>query len=163
MNCKQTRRKLAFFLENTLSPKQRVEIENHLKHCPACFHLMEEFSELWRASKQPEKIRTNPLFWSKLRQRIGEYETDIKPFGIWQEVIIPRIRPAVAVAAVLICIFLGYFLGSIPPAISGQATSRETVRATALQNFFENHYFNPLSPMPRGSMEATYWNMMTTE
>ena len=163
MNCRHIKRNLAFFLENTLSPEQRVEIENHLKDCSSCFHLMEEFSTLWRASKQAEKIQPDPLFWIKLRGRIGEYEKVRKPFKEWLEVIVHRTRTAIAVAAMLICIFLGYSLGNIPQSVNGQTPSPETVRNTALQNFFENHYLNPLNDLPTGSIEATYWNMMSQE
>ena len=163
MNCRQIKRNLAFYLENTLPTKQQVEIENHLKDCPTCSHLTEEFSKLWRTSQQAAKIQPDPFFWIKLRQRIGRYEEGGNPLKGWIEIIVRRTRPAVAVAAVLLCIFLGYSLGNIPPSANGQTTSPETVRVAALQNFFETNYFNPLNDLPRGSLEETYWNMISQE
>ncbi len=161
MNCRQIKRNLAFYLESTLPTEQQVEIERHLRDCPTCFHLTEEFSRLWRISKRVAKIQPDPFFWVKLRQRIGRYEEGGNPLKGWIEVIARRARPAIIVAAVLLCIFLGYSLGNVPPSVNGQTTSPEKVRIFALQNFFENNYFNPLNGLPTGSLEATYWNMIS--
>jgi hypothetical protein len=163
MNCRQVKRNLAFFLENTLSAEERDEIANHFKDCPSCSHLVEEFTHRWEVLKQRDRIQSDPYLWIKLQRRIVDYDKDKNSAWGRFEGVIHWIRPAMAVIAVLICIFLGYSLGNIPRTINGQTTSPKTVRLTVLQNFFENHYYSPMNDLPTGSIEATYWNMMSQE
>ena len=111
MNCKNVKRNLVSFLEKKLLEEQRVEMEKHLKICPDCSHLLEEFSQLWGALERREKIQPSPYFWTRLKQRIIEYEEERKPVLGWFEGLIRWARPAVAVAVLRICVFLGYSLG----------------------------------------------------
>jgi hypothetical protein len=163
MNCRQVKRNLVFFLENALPAEERDEIAIHIKDCPSCSCLVEKFTRCWEGVKPRERIQPDPYFWIKLQRRIVDYEKDKSRVWGRFESIIHLVRPAIAVTAVLLCIFLGHSLGNIPQTANGQTTTSETVRLTALQNFFENHYFSPLSDLPAGSIEATYWKMMSQE
>jgi predicted anti-sigma-YlaC factor YlaD len=163
MNCKNVQKNLIPFMEQELPEEQRIQIEDHIKICPSCSRLFKEFTYFWEGLKQREKIPPDPYFWIKLQRRIVDYEKDKSRVWGRFESIIPLVRPAIAVIAVLLCIFLGYSLGNIPQSANGQTMTSETVRLTALQNFFENHYFSPLNNLPTGSIEATYWNMISQE
>jgi predicted anti-sigma-YlaC factor YlaD len=162
MNCKNVKKNLVSFLENELVEEKRVELENHLKICPDCSSLLEEFSPLWGTLKHRERIQPPPYFWTRLRQRIIEYEEGKKPVLGWMEGLVHWMRPAVAVGVLVICIFLGYSLGNLPQS-NGQTVSQIDERAIALQEFFNSHYLNPLNDLPTGSIEATYLEMISGE
>jgi len=163
MNCKNIKKNLVSFLENELPEEQRVEIENHIKTCSHCSHLLEEFSQLWGALEGREKIQPSPHFWTRLKQRIVEYEEGRKPVWGWLEGLIHRLRPALAVAVVLVCVFLGYSLGSFPPSANGQTAYQADQRTTALEQFFDSYNLDPLIDLPTGSIEATYLDMISGE
>jgi predicted anti-sigma-YlaC factor YlaD len=163
MNCKNVKNNFLSFLEKDLSEDHRVEMENHLKACSDCSRLQEEFSQLWGALKHRERIEPPPYFWTGLRHRIIEYEEGKKSVLRWLEGVVGWARPAVAVGVLVICIFLGYSLGNFPQSVNGQTTSQVDERTIALQEFFNSHYLNPLNDLPTGSIEATYWEMISGE
>ena len=162
MNCKNVKKNLVSFLEKELLEDQRIEMEKHLKTCPDCSHLLEEFSQLWGALEWREKIQPSPYFWTRLKQRIIEYEEGRKPTFGWFEGLVGWTRPAVAVAVLLICVFLGYSLGNLPQA-NGQTASQLDQRTIALQQFFDSHYLDPLDDLSTGSIEATYLDLISGE
>lgn len=163
MNCKSAKENLVFFLENELSEERRIQMENHLKNCPDCSRLLEEFSLLWEGVQQREGIGPSPYFWTRLKQRVVEYEGGKKPLFGWIGELIRLTRPAVAVGAALICIFLGYSLGNFPQQVNGQTVPQVDERTVAVQEFFDSDYLDPLSDLPSGSIEATYQEMISEE
>ncbi|MCK4385851.1 MAG: zf-HC2 domain-containing protein [candidate division Zixibacteria bacterium] len=163
MNCKNIKKNLVLFLENELTEEQRVEIENHLKICPDCSRLLEEFSQLWGDLERPEKIQPSPYFWTRLKQRVIGYEEGKKPVLGWLGGLIGWARPAVAVAVLLICIFLGYSLGNFPQSVNGQPVYQVNERTIALEQFFDSYNLDPLIDLPTGSIEATYLDMISGE
>ena len=163
MNCKNVKNNFIFFLEDKLPEQHRVEMGNHLKTCPDCSHLLEEFSQLWGALEHRERIHPSPYFWTRLKQRIIEYEEGRKPVLGWLKGLVGWSRPAVAVATLLICIFFGYSLGNFSQSVNGQTTSPVNERTLVLQQFFDSHYLNPLNDLPTGSVEATYLDMISEE
>lgn len=163
MNCKKVKKNLAGYLEKNLTKNMEEELENHLESCPTCSHLREEFSQLWEALEHREKIQPSPYFWTRLKQRVVEYEEGRKPVWGWLGGLVDWARPAVAVAVLLICVFLGYSLGNFPQAVNGQTTSQVDERTLVLQEFFDSHYLTPLNNLPTGSIEATYLEMISGE
>jgi len=163
MNCKHVKKNLVGFLENKLSQKQRSEIEDHLKICPDCSHLLEGFSQLWGALESREKIQPSPYFWTRLKQRVTEYEEGRRPVLGWLGGLVGWVRPAIAVAALLTCIFLGYSLGDFPQSVNGQTTYQGDERAVALEQFFDSYNLDPSIGLPAGSIEATYLDMISGE
>jgi len=163
MKCKNVKKNLVLFLGNDLSEERRVEMENHLKTCPDCSHLLEGFSQLWGTLEDREKIEASPYFWTRLKQRITEYEEGRRPVLGWLGGLVGWARPAVAVAALLICIFLGYSLGNFPQSVNGQTASQVDERTLALEQFFDSHNLDPLIDLPTGSIEATYLDMISGE
>ena len=163
MNCKNIKKNLVLFLENELTEEQRVEIENHFKICPDCFRLLEEFSQLWGALERGEKIQPSPYFWTRLKQRVIEYEEGRKPVWGWLGGLVRWTRPAVAVAVLLIGIFAGYSLGNFPQSVNGQMAYQVDERTLALEQFFDSYNLDPLIDLPTGSVEATYLDMISGE
>jgi predicted anti-sigma-YlaC factor YlaD len=163
MNCKNVKKNFVSLLENELPEEQRVEIENHIKICPDCSRLLEEFSQLWQTVEHREKIQPSPYFWTRLKQRIIEYEEGRKPFWGWLEGVVGWVRPAVAVAVLLVCIFLGYSLGNFPESANGQTEYQVDERATALEQLFDSYNLDPSIGLPTGSIEATYLDMISGE
>jgi predicted anti-sigma-YlaC factor YlaD len=162
MNCKNVKKNLLSFLENELSEKRRFEMENHLKTCPACSRLLEEFSLMWEGVQHREKIQPSPYFWTRLKQRIVEYEEGRKPVLGWLEGLVRWARPAVAVAVLLTCVFLGYSLGNLPQA-NGQTVSQLDQRTITLEQFFYSYNLDLMGDLPTGSIGATYLDMISGE
>jgi len=162
MNCKNVRNNFLSFLENELLEEQRMQMEKHLKNCPDCSRRLEESSQLWGTLKHRERIQPSPYFWTRLNQRIIDYEERKKPVLGWLEGVLGWVRPAVAVTVLMICVFLGYSLGNSPPT-NGQTVSQLDERTVALQQFFDSHDLDPLTDLPRGSIEATYLEMVSGE
>lgn len=163
MNCKNIRNNFLSFLENELPEEQRVQMEKHLKNCSDCSRLLEEFSQLWGALESREKIQPSPYFWTRLKQRVIEYEEGRKSVLRWLEGLVRWARPAVAVFVLLICIFLGYSLGNFSQPVNGQTSSPVDQHTIALQQFFDSHHLDPLTDLPTGSIEATYLNLISGE
>ena len=162
MNCKNVKNNFISFLENELPEERRVEMEKHLKNCPDCSRRLGEFSPLWGALKHRERIQPSPHFWTNLNQRIIDYEEGRKSALGWLMGLVRWARPAVAVTVLMICVFLGYSLGNSPPT-NGQTVSQLDERTVALQQFFDSHDLDPLTDLPRGSIEATYLEMVSGE
>ena len=163
MDCKNVKKNLVLFLENDLPGERRVEIENHLKSCPDCSRLLEEFSLLWEGVEHREKVQPSPHFWIRLQQRITEYEEGKEPILGWLGGLVGWARPAFAVAALLICVFLGYSLGNFPQSANGQMAYQGDERTVALEQFFDSYNLDPSIDLPVGSIEATYLDMISGE
>jgi predicted anti-sigma-YlaC factor YlaD len=163
MDCKNVKKSLVPFLENDLPGERRVDMENHLKICPDCSRLLEEFSLLWQTLAYPEKIQPSPYFWTRLKQRIIRHEEGRKPVWGWLGGLAGWARPAVAVAALLICVFLGYSLGNFPQSANGQTAYQVDERTVALEQFFDSYNLDPSIDLPAGSIEATYLDMISGE
>lgn len=160
MNCKNVRANFLSFAEKGLPEDQLVQMEKHLKSCPECSRLLKEFFPLWKTLKGRKRIQPSPYFWTRLNQRVIEYEEGRKPVLGWLEGLLGWTRKAFAVVALAICIFLGYSLGNFPQ-INGPAVSQLDKRTLALQQLVDSHYINPLSGLPTGSIEATYLNLFS--
>ena len=163
MNCKKIKKNLVSFLENELPEEQRVEMENHLRICPDCSRLLEEFSQLWEPLEHRERIQPPPYLWTRLKQRIIEYEEGREPVLGWLEGMIHWARPAVAVAVLLICIFTGYSLGNFPRSANGQTAYQVDERTIALEQFFDSYHLSLLDDLSTGSIEATYLDVISEE
>ncbi len=163
MNCKSVKNNLVPFLENRLPEERRAEMENHFEICPDCSCLLEEFSHLWGALEHREKIQPSPYFWTKLKPRIIEYEEGGEHVFGWVGGLIRWMRPAIAVAVLLICIFTGYSLGNFPQSANGQTAYQTDQRTLALRQFFDSYNLEPLVDLPSGSIESTYLNVISGE
>lgn len=161
INCKKVKKSLLSFLENELPEEQQTQIEKHLKTCPGCSGLLEEFSQLWGTLEQGDRIQPSPYFWTRLKQRVTEYEEGKKPVWGWFGGLVGWARPAVAVAALLICIFLGYSLGNFPQSVNGQTAYQADERTVALEQLFDSYNLDPLVDLPTGSIEATYLDVIS--
>ncbi len=163
MNCKEVKRSLAPFLDSELPEERRAEMENHLKICPDCSRLLEEFSLLWEDVKQREKVQPSPHFWIRLKQRVMDFEKGRRPAWEWLGSLVGWARPAFAVAALLICVFLGYSLGNFPQSVNGQTAYQVDERTVALEQFYDSYNLDSSIDLPAGSIEATYLDMISGE
>ncbi len=163
MDCKNVKKSLIPLLENELPGERRVEIENHLKSCPDCSRLLEEFRLLWDTVEHREKVQSSPHFWIRLKQRVIEYEEGRRPVWGWFGELVGWARPAFAVAALLVCVFLGYSLGNFPQSANGQTGYQVDERTVALEQLFDSYNLDPSIGLPSGSIEATYLDMISGE
>jgi predicted anti-sigma-YlaC factor YlaD len=163
MNCKEVKKNLCLFLEDTLSPPKRSAMESHLMNCSSCSKLLEEFSPLWGIWKNREIIQPPPYLWTRLKKKIDEYEQGKQ--SVWSKLKRQMVwaRPVVTVAVLGMCIFAGYLLGNLPQSANGQTTYQVDERTTALQQFMASHYLNRLNDLPTGSVEATYLDVVSGE
>ena len=150
MNCKEVKNLFALFLENEISQDQRVEIEKHLKSCPKCSQLLDEFSQLWTSLERREKVQASPDFWIKLQQRIINSEERKSPVMDLVDMLTSFARPAAAVAALLAAIFAGNYLGNF-------SMPDRQILSSELQ------YLTVFNDMPAGSIEEIYFKINLEE
>ena len=86
MKCNEIKKEIYFYIKNELDLKKKVDIENHLKECSACWGLLSEFS------KTLEMVNKNPVNyprknWDYFASEIlsGVYEK--KRFIFWKPVL----------------------------------------------------------------------------
>ena len=163
MNCEEVKKNLCLFLEDTLSPPKRSAMESHLMNCSSCSKLLEEFSPFWGILEHRERIQPSHYLWTRLSQKINEYEEEKR--SVWGRLkgLVIWARPVVTVAVLGMCIFAGYILGNLPQSANGQPAYQVDERNTALQQFMASHYLNHLNSLPTGSVEATYLDVVSGE
>jgi hypothetical protein len=161
MDCKEVKKNLWFFSENTLSLEERTAMENHLIICSSCSKLMEEFSPLWGILEHRERIQSSPFLWTRLNQRLTEYEEGRIPVLDRLKGLVRWVRLVVALMILMICIIAGYTLGNLPQSANGQIAYQTNDRTTALQQFMDSHYLNHLNGFPAGSVEAIYLDVVS--
>jgi predicted anti-sigma-YlaC factor YlaD len=162
MNCKSVKENLVSFLEDDLPKLQRKEMEDHLKFCPHCSRLLEEFSRVWETWGGEKRLQASPYFWTRLRQRIVDYEEKGNPVWSWLEGLVGWARPALGVALLSVCVFLGYSLGNLPR-VNDQTTSQTEQRTIALKQLFGSYNLSLLDDVPTGSIEAKYLDVISGE
>lgn len=150
MKCKEVEKKLVFFTESELPQQTQLEIEAHLKSCVKCAQLAEKFSKIYSDLENTEEIQPTPFFWTRLKQRIAEYEASADSTTEWLNILIERLRPAIVIVILIVGIFLGYWLGNFP--VSNNQINEQEV---ALEQFFDFQVGN----LPSDSIEEFYLSL----
>jgi anti-sigma factor RsiW len=110
MNCKVVEKHSIAYLNGSIDPRSRREMEAHLAECAGCRQRASEFRQIWGILDEVPAIRPSAGFDAAVRTRIAQ---EGSRQGLWGWLIAPSPRLAVAVTALLVC---SVWLSSLPPA-----------------------------------------------
>ena len=110
MNCDAVEKHSIAYLDGSIDPRRRHEMEAHLAECGACRARVAEFRELWRVLEEVPVVRPSLGFDASVRARIAQ---EISRRNLWSWLVAPSPRLAVGVTALLI---FSVWLSSLPPA-----------------------------------------------
>jgi len=132
MNCQRFETLLTDFLDETLDSHVRAAALSHLEECPSCTSLVDEVSRLCEELKNFPEISLPPdLVEQIIEQTSGEAPT----FSIWQDYLLPAIRPFLtqryAFATLMIFVFLSFAVNLAGPEFSAASLSPSSLVAKA--------------------------------
>lgn len=117
MRCLKAQRYISEYVDGSLEARKAAELERHLKDCPACLEVLEDFRGMKDAASDLETPEPGDAVWMKIRSRLPARAT--KPAGAvrvpgrwalgWST---PALRLAGAAALALILVASGVYVGS---------------------------------------------------
>jgi anti-sigma factor RsiW len=110
MNCKMAEKYSISYLDGSIEPRRRGEIEAHLAGCTSCRQRARQFREIWGILEEAPVMGPSAGFDAAVRARIAQ---EGARRGLWGWLIAPSPRLAVGVTALLI---FSVWLSSLPPA-----------------------------------------------
>ena len=114
MNCTHTARLLPLYAGDDLDGRRALAVKTHLRSCPACRELSEEYAASGRWLSDRAAPAFDDEFFADLRASVRrEIARGGAPAGFWQRLASrPGWRPAPAVAVALLLIGGGLLAGS---------------------------------------------------
>ena len=141
MKCKQAESRLVPYLDGKLSPRQREEMELHLRGCSSCTVRVKGFSEVFGLLNAWEEIEPSPSFDARLAQYIEQAPVSA---GWWDNLLgrlanLPLGKPAFAAAMLavvcLAAVLVGYSPAPPETLVSQQQQPAATVTAQGIDEF----------------------------
>ncbi|MFO7979949.1 MAG: hypothetical protein R6V00_03825 [Candidatus Aminicenantes bacterium] len=130
----------------------RESLLSHVKSCPKCHRLVQDFSKLWNQLEYSPEIEPSSDFFNGVIQKIEKHE---RPKQL-PKTILTRLRPVLktvpATAVILFGILIGSFLGDVRSAAKKDSSYE-----------FVSEYFNKLDEIPSGSVADAFLNLDTRE
>ena len=148
MNCKYVENNVINYFEGNVSENERIRMKEHLNKCKKCRIFAKEISSIWNSVISPASTELSPYFWTKLHNRILEYEQP-KTWTLFENPL-RYLKPMGY--GLLLC--LGVFLGN---KIGDSYTNKEM--SANLERFEINPYLEVFSGLPEGSIGEAYINL----
>lgn len=149
MECKYVENKIIDYLEGKISGVDREKFEGHLQECEKCRLVMNNVSSAWNSLTSSMKLELSPYFWSKLHNRILEYEKPgVLRFPVFEKPL-KYFKIAMVTAIFIFGIFSGYKLGI--SYISKELNYYQ-------EKLDETFYSNVFDELPEGSIGEIYAN-----
>ena len=76
MRCSRAKRLIGDYIDGNLEAKEKSALEQHLKDCPDCQMLLEEFRGILEEAHELEDYEPSDLGWLEVKARL---ETETKP------------------------------------------------------------------------------------
>ena len=109
MKCNKLHKDLIFFVEDSLTPERKNEINYHLSECYACRKFVNELAYSLEIIDKEKKIETNPFLYSRILNKINNYEQSANTFRVFA---LKILRPVFVILLILCGIFSGIKLGN---------------------------------------------------
>ena len=110
MKCRTLHKKLIFFIENELPPKEMHEVENHLNKCPDCLAFAEEIKKTLAIVHLEKAVEVSPFFYTRLKARMLKQEEmtlQKKQFPLWENILQPAMFTVLLVGGIYTGIKIG--------------------------------------------------------
>ena len=113
MRCKSVKKMLIEYIDEDLSQEQNTSIKKHLKECPDCKKLLEDFKKIANSAGKLEKHSPPKETWSKIEARInaGQNESFTPDLERRSWLSLPGFRYAAAAAGIVLIIAGAMILG----------------------------------------------------
>jgi anti-sigma factor RsiW len=125
MNCDEAQEWITALIDNELSAQERVAIEEHLANCSPCQQLCAQERRIKLEIRKASALITAPVSLRKVVEGFGDNasqwhraKTQLKHF-----LTLPRVRPALALALVLLVLYPWLFPGRAKKDIALQTLS----------------------------------------
>jgi hypothetical protein len=109
MKCNKLYKDLIFFVEGSLSPERKKEINYHLSDCDTCRKFVNELTYSLEIIDKEKKIETNPFLYSRILYKINNFEESAHTFRVFA---LKTLRPVFVILLILFGIFSGIKLGN---------------------------------------------------
>jgi len=117
MRCARAQRYISEYVDGALAARRAAELEGHLKGCPDCREVLEDFRAMAAAASDLENPEPGDAVWLKIRSRLPARATEpagaVRVPGRWSlGWNTPALRFVGAAALALILIASGVYVGS---------------------------------------------------
>lgn len=139
MNCKSIRKKLFFYIDKEISPKDESIIKEHLKTCKDCQKVYNNLSASLLVIEREKSVSVNPYLFTGILQKIKAADN--------QPVVIPSsghtLRPVYITVFIAIAIFLGVALGNtIDLNTKSSGNNQQSTYSSVLSNDYNINNFD---------------------
>ena len=100
MNCKKMEQHSIAYVDGSIDPRKRREMDAHMAECAACRRRALEFRQVWGVLEETPAIQPSAGFDALVRARVAR---EGARGGFWGWLIAPSPRLALGVAALLVC------------------------------------------------------------
>lgn len=109
MNCRRARKKLSPYLDHSLTVKEKLELERHLKDCSPCAHLLLQLKRIHGLVQNIPIEKPEPLFYERLCRRLSQKEKVpgerlFRVRYLWPVFPMPRLRKVAITVAILLAV-----------------------------------------------------------
>jgi predicted anti-sigma-YlaC factor YlaD len=109
MKCEKLHKDLIFYAEGSLTSERKNEINYHLSECNTCRKFVLDLAYSLEIIDKEKRIETNPFLYSKVINKINNYEHSAKTFRVFA---VRILRPVFVILLILFGIFSGIRLGN---------------------------------------------------
>jgi anti-sigma factor RsiW len=158
MNCRTAEKRSIAYLDGSIDPRDRREMETHLAECLACRQRAQQLHEVWGMLEEMPVVCPSAGFDAAVRARVAK--DGGARHGLWGWLIVPAPRLAFGVTALLIfSVWLSSFRpASRPPtqtSAAGDTEFRMIANLPVLENYDVLADFEVLSELQVGHAAAT--------
>jgi len=144
MNHKKIQKKILLYLDGDLLGDERDKMQEHLSTCSLCSKRLEALSKVWRLESAVERMKPSPYLWTRLEERIKQYECNRNLFTDMRERFGSLVRPAIFALLFLIAIVVGSYLGY--SSSSTASVDSEKAAKDEVARIFHMDAFEPFPP-----------------
>ncbi|MEW6185789.1 MAG: DUF2275 domain-containing protein [Thermodesulfobacteriota bacterium] len=109
MNCQEIQNRLPAFLEDMLSPEEKILIEKHLFSCAVCSGSLEDLKKTKALLTNLKDVEPPPFFEQRIMTRIREEAGREK--GLWHRLFLPlNIKVPIQVLATVLIAVLAFYV-----------------------------------------------------
>lgn len=140
MNCKRVEILLPKYIEKSISDKERIAVQYHIKTCTKCEYLYNNLSSSLDLLKVQKDIPEQAFYYTRLKQKMQNQYSEKE--SLFESIFKRKIlQPIAYLASIVIAVFIGIQIGS-NSGNQNQYTSVENSDKSYTEIFAESQYLN---------------------
>ncbi len=114
MNCRRARKELSPYLDQVLSQRERLELEQHLEDCASCTHILRQLERMHSLVQDMPMEKPRPAFYERLYHQLSQKEKApreglFRVRYLWPAFPVPRLARLAATVVILLAVFVSTF------------------------------------------------------